>query len=178
MSQSQIMKSVWTMLLLFITILTFENCNAMDDCSLFSNCNECLSAEDLNCGWCLLESRCSLHANCKKTFNNSSIWIDYKTSKCPAITSIVPRQIQRTTAQMVLQLNRRKLKLWTLSATHSLNFILQIALTVDHLPLQSDNFVCAFIFADSLTIYTNATINQKNITCDTPDQQQLPGDER
>lgn len=75
------------------------------DCTVFSNCAECLGAKDPYCGWCSLENKCSLRSNCDDNSNDPLFWVTYKTGKCTTITSVVPHQLQRTTARTVSRTN-------------------------------------------------------------------------
>lgn len=74
------------------------------DCTVFSNCAECLGAKDPYCGWCSLENKCSLRSSCEDNANDPLFWVTYKTGKCTTITSVVPHQLQRTTARTVSSL--------------------------------------------------------------------------
>lgn len=71
------------------------------DCTVFSTCAECLGARDPYCGWCSLENKCSLRSNCDDNSNDPLFWVTYKTGKCTTITSVMPHQLQRTTARTV-----------------------------------------------------------------------------
>lgn len=72
------------------------------DCTVFSSCAECLGAKDPYCGWCSLENKCSLRSNCDENSNDPLFWVTYKTGKCTTITSVLPHQLQRTTARTVI----------------------------------------------------------------------------
>lgn len=74
------------------------------DCTVYSTCGECLGAKDPYCGWCNLENKCSLRSSCDVTAEDPLdplIWLTYKTGKCTTITSVIPHQLQRTTARTV-----------------------------------------------------------------------------
>lgn len=72
------------------------------DCSVYKTCAECLGAKDPYCGWCSLENKCSLRSNCQDDTNDPLYWVSYKTGKCTTITSVIPPQLQRTTARTVM----------------------------------------------------------------------------
>lgn len=71
------------------------------DCTVFNTCAECLGAKDPYCGWCSLENKCSLRSSCDDNSNDPLFWVTYKNGKCTTITSVVPHQLQRTTARTV-----------------------------------------------------------------------------
>lgn len=73
------------------------------DCTIYKSCNECLGSKDPYCGWCSLENKCSIKANCQSEPNepNDANWGSYKMGKCTTITSVIPHQLQRTTARTV-----------------------------------------------------------------------------
>lgn len=74
------------------------------DCTVYSTCGDCLGAKDPYCGWCNLENKCSLRSSCDVTAEDPLdplIWLTYKTGKCTTITSVIPHQLQRTTARTV-----------------------------------------------------------------------------
>lgn len=74
------------------------------DCSVYESCSACLGAKDPYCGWCNLENKCSLRSSCDVATEDPQdplIWLTYKTGKCTTITSVIPHQLQRTTARTV-----------------------------------------------------------------------------
>lgn len=145
------------------------------DCTVFSNCAECLGAKDPYCGWCSLENKCSLRSSCDDNSNDPLFWVTYKTGKCTTITSVVPHQLQRTTARTVSD-NRITLSLHNdiIYDNYFYDFIQQLELTIDHLPLLKESLVCAFTTADKPTIYTNATRKRNGVNCTTPRTDLLP----
>ncbi|XP_055501270.1 plexin-D1-like [Leucoraja erinacea] len=62
------------------------------NCSQYSSCEDCLSAQDPYCGWCVNEERCSFNSECKKT-----IWIKFtgQADSCPKV-AIQPLAIPDT----------------------------------------------------------------------------------
>ncbi|XP_032895213.1 plexin-C1-like [Amblyraja radiata] len=52
------------------------------NCSQYSSCERCLSAQDPYCGWCVNEERCSFNSECQKT-----IWIKFtgQADSCPKV---------------------------------------------------------------------------------------------
>lgn len=118
------------------------------DCTIYKKCGECLSAKDPYCGWCSLENKCSLRSNCQDDTNDPLFWVSYKTGKCTTITSVVPYQLQRTTART-------------------------LELVIDHLPNLKEHLVCAFKTHDK-EIITNATKKRNGVNCTTPRTDLLP----
>ncbi|KAJ8257496.1 hypothetical protein GJAV_G00186230 [Gymnothorax javanicus] len=62
-------------------------------CDQYSSCSECLGASDAYCGWCTLESRCSIREECAAT-SQLRTWIGLREGlhQCPAMT-ITPPEI-------------------------------------------------------------------------------------
>ncbi|XP_017126094.1 plexin-A2 [Drosophila elegans] len=118
------------------------------DCSDFKTCGECLGARDPYCGWCSLENKCSPRSNCQDDANDPLYWVSYKTGKCTTITSVVPHQLQRTTART-------------------------LELIIDHLPQLKENLICAFTTEDK-ALFTNATKKRNGVNCTTPRTDMLP----
>lgn len=118
------------------------------DCTVYRTCSECLSAKDPYCGWCSLENKCSLKSNCQDETNDPLFWISYKMGKCTTITSVIPHQLQRTTART-------------------------LELIIDHLPSLKEPLVCAFTTQDKF-IVTNASRKRNGVNCTTPRTDLLP----
>ncbi|KAH8398904.1 hypothetical protein KR222_005983, partial [Zaprionus bogoriensis] len=118
------------------------------ECADFRTCNECLGARDPYCGWCSLENKCSPRSSCQDDANDPLYWVSYKTGKCTTITSVVPHQLQRTTART-------------------------LELIIDHLPQLKENLICAFTTEDK-ALFTNATKKRNGVNCTTPRTDMLP----
>ncbi|XP_017022606.1 plexin-A2 isoform X2 [Drosophila kikkawai] len=118
------------------------------DCSDYKTCGDCLGARDPYCGWCSLENKCSPRSNCQDDANDPLYWVSYKTGKCTTITSVVPHQLQRTTART-------------------------LELIIDHLPQLKENLICAFT-TDDKALFTNATKKRNGVNCTTPRTDMLP----
>uniref|UniRef100_A0A8B9GS16 Plexin D1 n=1 Tax=Astyanax mexicanus TaxID=7994 RepID=A0A8B9GS16_ASTMX len=65
-------------------------------CDQYSSCSDCLSASDAYCGWCTLESRCSIQEECSSRGVARS-WISIREGpqQCPSMT-FTPAQFSRT----------------------------------------------------------------------------------
>ncbi|KAM7341328.1 plexin A [Cochliomyia hominivorax] len=118
------------------------------DCTDYKTCGECLGARDPYCGWCSLENKCSPRSTCQDDVNDPLYWISYKTGKCTTITSVMPHQLQRTTART-------------------------LELIIDHLPQLKENLVCAFT-TEEKALFTNATKKRNGVNCTTPRTDMLP----
>ncbi|XP_067613977.1 plexin-A2 isoform X3 [Eurosta solidaginis] len=118
------------------------------DCTDYTTCAGCLGARDPYCGWCSLENKCSPRSNCQDNANDPLYWISYKTGKCTTITSVVPHQLQRTTART-------------------------LELIIDHLPQLKENLICAFT-TEEKALFTNATKKRNGVNCTTPRTDMLP----
>ncbi|CAJ0936168.1 unnamed protein product, partial [Mesorhabditis belari] len=72
------------------------------DCgALSTHCGGCLSKKDPYCGWCDLKNQCTEQANCGNSTVTNLGWLDYQNNLCPNIKSVVPAQIQVTTADYI-----------------------------------------------------------------------------
>lgn len=120
----------------------------VQDCSKYESCWYCLSAKDPYCGWCSLENKCSLRSACTDAASDPLSWIPYKTGKCTSITSVAPKELQRTTART-------------------------LELTIDNLPPLTGQFLCVFTIFDKV-LTTNATRNNFGVNCTTPRTDLLP----
>ncbi|XP_067907439.1 plexin-D1 [Heterodontus francisci] len=62
-------------------------------CDQYQSCRECLGAADAHCGWCTLESRCSLQQDCVNS-TKSLFWTSLSSGiqQCPSM-NIVPSEI-------------------------------------------------------------------------------------
>uniref|UniRef100_A0ACB8EHI0 Plexin-D1 n=1 Tax=Sphaerodactylus townsendi TaxID=933632 RepID=A0ACB8EHI0_9SAUR len=62
-------------------------------CDQYATCNECLAAADAYCGWCTLETRCSVQHECAN-FVEPNFWISASEGvrQCPSMT-IIPSEI-------------------------------------------------------------------------------------
>ncbi|XP_066584060.1 plexin-A4 [Prorops nasuta] len=120
----------------------------VQECSVYKTCWDCLGAKDPYCGWCSLENKCNLRSDCQDAANDPLYWIPYKSGKCTTITSVVPDQLQRTTART-------------------------LELVIDNLPTLSGQFLCAFSALDK-TLITNASRKSFGVNCTTPRTDLLP----
>ncbi|XKL61681.1 hypothetical protein PGB90_001514 [Kerria lacca] len=120
----------------------------VQNCSKYESCKECLSAKDPYCGWCSLENKCSLRSSCQDAAKDPLSWIPYKTGRCTSITSVSPKELQRTTART-------------------------LELTIDNLPPLAGQFLCVFTIFDKV-LTTNATRNNFGVNCTTPRTDLLP----
>uniref|UniRef100_A0A8C0Z9F9 Plexin D1 n=1 Tax=Cyanistes caeruleus TaxID=156563 RepID=A0A8C0Z9F9_CYACU len=60
-------------------------------CSQYSTCTECLAAADAYCGWCTMETRCSLQHECTN-FTGANFWasVSEGVQQCPSMTILEP----------------------------------------------------------------------------------------
>lgn len=54
------------------------------------------------------------------------------------------------------------------------NSILQLSLSIDHLPTRSGNFLCVFRFLGGKELRTHANLTTNGVTCYTPPTSDLP----
>ncbi|CAG0885210.1 unnamed protein product [Cyprideis torosa] len=114
-------------------------------CERYTKCGDCLGASDPYCGWCSLENRCTKIQDCK---NAEKYWVAYKGENCTAIKSVIPNQLQRTTA-------------------------VKLTLEIENLPLLRAVYQCVFT-ALGKTLVTEASLEGRNILCETPRTDRLP----
>ncbi|KAI5101511.1 plexin-D1 precursor, partial [Silurus meridionalis] len=55
-------------------------------CGQYTSCSDCLSASDAYCGWCTLESRCSVQQECSSGVAHSWISMGEGPQQCPSMT--------------------------------------------------------------------------------------------
>lgn len=52
-----------------------------DDCTAFTNCDECVGAKNVYCGWCPLKNSCTLESKCMDEYSSSVSWKNYVNSR-------------------------------------------------------------------------------------------------
>ncbi|XP_053234057.1 plexin-D1 [Podarcis raffonei] len=76
-------------------------------CDQYTTCTECLAAADAYCGWCTLETRCSLQHECANS-SEPNFWISASegVQQCPSMT-ILPSEIniEKENKGMIIQIN-------------------------------------------------------------------------
>ena len=120
----------------------------VQDCSVYTTCGECLGSKDPYCGWCSLENKCSLRGDCRDAAMDRLYWISYNSGQCTTITSVQPKELQRTTART-------------------------LSLTIENLPTFDSQFQCVFQ-AVGKQLVTNATRTANGVSCTTPRNDLLP----
>uniref|UniRef100_A0ABM5FJL6 Plexin-D1 n=1 Tax=Pogona vitticeps TaxID=103695 RepID=A0ABM5FJL6_9SAUR len=76
-------------------------------CDQYATCTECLAAADAYCGWCSLETRCSLQHECANS-DEPYYWISANegVQQCPSMTIITSEiNIDRENEGMIIQIN-------------------------------------------------------------------------
>uniref|UniRef100_A0A8V5HEZ3 Plexin-D1 n=1 Tax=Melopsittacus undulatus TaxID=13146 RepID=A0A8V5HEZ3_MELUD len=76
-------------------------------CNQYSTCTECLAAADAYCGWCTMETRCSLQHECTN-FTGASFWVSTSegVQQCPAMTILEPEiNIDKENPVLIIQIN-------------------------------------------------------------------------
>uniref|UniRef100_A0A803SWC2 Plexin D1 n=1 Tax=Anolis carolinensis TaxID=28377 RepID=A0A803SWC2_ANOCA len=76
-------------------------------CDQYTICTDCLAAADAYCGWCTLETRCSLQHECANS-DEPYYWISTSggVQQCPSMT-IIPSEInmEKENTAMIIQMN-------------------------------------------------------------------------
>uniref|UniRef100_A0A8C0U5F6 Plexin D1 n=1 Tax=Cyanistes caeruleus TaxID=156563 RepID=A0A8C0U5F6_CYACU len=76
-------------------------------CSQYSTCTECLAAADAYCGWCTMETRCSLQHECTN-FTGANFWasVSEGVQQCPSMTILEPEiNIDKENPVLIIQIN-------------------------------------------------------------------------
>ncbi|XP_072203214.1 plexin-D1 isoform X1 [Excalfactoria chinensis] len=76
-------------------------------CEQYSTCAECLAAADAYCGWCTMETRCSLQHECMN-FTEASFWASASegVQQCPSMTILEPEiNIDKENPVLIIQIN-------------------------------------------------------------------------
>ncbi|RWS07647.1 plexin A-like protein [Dinothrombium tinctorium] len=117
------------------------------ECQLYRTFNECMASGDPYCGWCTLEKKCSVKADCKDAGKDKLFWLSYKSGEKVIINRVFPSQTQITTAR------------W-------------LYLVIDNISLLRGHLFCRFT-TDEQTFITNATLSAYGIHCPTPSSDKL-----
>ncbi|XP_055883626.1 plexin-A2-like isoform X2 [Biomphalaria glabrata] len=64
----------------------------VQNCTQYTSCGECLGAKDPYCGWCSLQSKCSLKSECNGS-KYPNRWLSHTKQECPKIKQILPEEI-------------------------------------------------------------------------------------
>uniref|UniRef100_A0A803WEU1 Plexin-D1 n=1 Tax=Ficedula albicollis TaxID=59894 RepID=A0A803WEU1_FICAL len=76
-------------------------------CSQYQTCRECLAAADAYCGWCTMETRCSLQHECAN-FTGTNFWASVSggVQQCPSMTILEPEiNIDKENPALIIQIN-------------------------------------------------------------------------
>nr|XP_021152280.1 plexin-D1-like [Columba livia] len=76
-------------------------------CDQYSTCTECLAAADAYCGWCTMETRCSLQHECSN-FTGANFWasVSEGVQQCPSMTILEPEiNIDKENPALIIQIN-------------------------------------------------------------------------
>ncbi|KAM6413682.1 plexin-D1 [Rhynochetos jubatus] len=76
-------------------------------CNQYSTCTECLAAADAYCGWCTMETRCSLQHECTN-FTGANFWASASegVEQCPSMTILEPEiNIDKENPALIIQIN-------------------------------------------------------------------------
>ncbi|NWX24079.1 PLXD1 protein, partial [Aegotheles bennettii] len=76
-------------------------------CNQYTTCTECLAAADAYCGWCTMETRCSLQHECTN-FTGANFWASASegVQQCPSMTILEPEiNIDKENPALIIQIN-------------------------------------------------------------------------
>ncbi|NXW63285.1 PLXD1 protein, partial [Eurystomus gularis] len=76
-------------------------------CNQYSTCTECLAAADAYCGWCTMETRCSLQHECMN-FTGANFWASASegVQQCPSMNILEPEiNIDKENPALIIQIN-------------------------------------------------------------------------
>ncbi|CAB3406196.1 unnamed protein product [Caenorhabditis bovis] len=116
-----------------------------------SSCHACLDRRDPYCGWCVRNNYCTQEDTCELVVPRASGgWLDYQYSRCPTIKSVVPEEIQITTADF-------------------------LNVTVEHLELSKNKQLqCIFHFPNGEEVKSEPASFDGSLKCATPPKEKLP----
>ncbi|XP_025019211.1 plexin-D1 [Python bivittatus] len=143
-------------------------------CDQYTKCTDCLAAADAYCGWCTLETRCSLQHECAHS-EESYFWISANegVQQCPSMTTIPSEiNIENENEGMIIQINGNIPNMNGMEIACNYGNIIQ---TTARIPLKSGNqfIYCSFLPRESypafpsnqdhVIIQTAVQVNGKNI---------------
>ncbi|XP_010220637.1 PREDICTED: plexin-D1, partial [Tinamus guttatus] len=76
-------------------------------CNQYATCTECLAAADAYCGWCTMETRCSLQHECAN-FTEANFWASASggVQQCPSMTILEPEiNVDKENPVLIIQIN-------------------------------------------------------------------------
>ncbi|XP_062441465.1 plexin-D1 [Rhea pennata] len=76
-------------------------------CNQYATCTECLAAADAYCGWCTMETRCSLQHECAN-FTEANFWASASegVQQCPSMTILESEiNIDKENPALIIQIN-------------------------------------------------------------------------
>ncbi|XP_009984462.1 PREDICTED: plexin-D1-like [Tauraco erythrolophus] len=76
-------------------------------CNQYLTCAECLAAADAYCGWCTMETRCSLQHECTN-FTGANFWASASggVQQCPSMAILEPEiNIDKENPALIIQIN-------------------------------------------------------------------------
>ncbi|KAJ7999601.1 hypothetical protein DPEC_G00196100 [Dallia pectoralis] len=81
---------------LFIMTSTTLQKRPVAECHTHKDCQECMSAQDPYCGWCVLEGRCGLQSQCSRGAQEGQwLWSFVMEKQCLSVQSLSPSNISR-----------------------------------------------------------------------------------
>ncbi|XP_030917489.1 plexin-D1, partial [Geospiza fortis] len=143
-------------------------------CSQYSTCAECLAAADAYCGWCTMETRCSLQHECTN-FTGANFWasVSEGVQQCPSMTILEPEiNIDKENPVLIIQING------TIPNLNGTNISCDYGNNIHTVARVAGDYVNQFIYCsllphekypafpddqDHVVIETSLRVNNKNI---------------
>uniref|UniRef100_A0A672SLY5 Plexin-B1 n=1 Tax=Sinocyclocheilus grahami TaxID=75366 RepID=A0A672SLY5_SINGR len=92
----------YSLIIIFITVLTQLEKRSVAECEKHLDCQSCLLAHDPYCGWCVLEGKCGLRSECVRGDQKDQwLWSFDIEQQCLSVTFLNPSNISREERRIV-----------------------------------------------------------------------------
>uniref|UniRef100_A0A672MJ69 Plexin-B1-like n=1 Tax=Sinocyclocheilus grahami TaxID=75366 RepID=A0A672MJ69_SINGR len=139
--------SFYSLIIIFITVLTQLEKRPVAECEKHLDCQSCLLAHDPYCGWCALEGKCGLRSECMRGDQKDQwLWSFDIEQQCLSVTFLNPSNISREEMR-------------------------NLSLSIPGLPSleRGEHYSCVFQDRSSLAVVT-----ESGVTCSSPHVYTLP----
>uniref|UniRef100_A0A672SKG9 Plexin-B1 n=1 Tax=Sinocyclocheilus grahami TaxID=75366 RepID=A0A672SKG9_SINGR len=137
----------YSLIIIFITVLTQLEKRSVAECEKHLDCQSCLLAHDPYCGWCVLEGKCGLRSECVRGDQKDQwLWSFDIEQQCLSVTFLNPSNISREERRIIF-------------------------LSIPGLPSleRGEHYSCVFQDRSSLAVVT-----ESGVTCSSPHVYTLP----
>uniref|UniRef100_A0A672SKE5 Plexin-B1-like n=1 Tax=Sinocyclocheilus grahami TaxID=75366 RepID=A0A672SKE5_SINGR len=92
----------YSLIIIFITVLTQLEKRSVAECEKHLDCQSCLLAHDPYCGWCVLEGKCGLRSECVRGDQKDQwLWSFDIEQQCLSVTFLNPSNISREERRII-----------------------------------------------------------------------------